>query len=81
MRALWVARAPHQQSVSVGKDAQAEVNVMVEFEQREYRGRGISTDTIEACLHAFLAAVNQIAAHGALKHLSREPVISARDGV
>ncbi|HEY1066967.1 MAG TPA: 2-isopropylmalate synthase [Pirellulales bacterium] len=68
-------------SVSVGKDAQAEVNVMVEYEQREYRGRGVSTDTIEACLHAFLAAVNQIAAHGALRHAAREPVVSAQDGV
>lgn len=48
-------------SVSVGKDAQAEVRVLVEHQGRQYRGRGVSTDSLEASTKAFLAAINLIA--------------------
>ena len=49
-------------SVTVGKDALGEVNVQVEYEGEEYRGRGVSTDSVEASAKAFLNAMNRIAA-------------------
>jgi 2-isopropylmalate synthase len=49
-------------SVSVGKDAQGEVTVEVEHNGHLYRGRGISTDSIEASAKAFLNAINRIIA-------------------
>jgi 2-isopropylmalate synthase len=49
-------------SVTVGKDAQAEVMVQVEHNDRLYRGRGVSTDSVEASAKAFLNAINRIAA-------------------
>ena len=49
-------------SVAVGKDAQGEAQVELEYEGRLYRGRGVSTDSIEASTKAFLNAINRIAA-------------------
>jgi 2-isopropylmalate synthase len=56
------------QAVTVGKDAQAEVTVELEPAAgpqgpsgQVYRGRGVSTDSLEAAARAFLAAVNRIA--------------------
>jgi len=49
-------------SVTVGKDAQGEVMVEVEHNGRLYRGRGVSTDSVEASARAFLKAINRIAA-------------------
>jgi len=49
-------------SVTVGKDAQGEVMVQVEYQGEEYRGRGVSTDSVEASAKAFLNAINRIAA-------------------
>ncbi len=49
-------------SVSVGKDAQAEVLVQLQHGGRIFRGRGVSTDSLEASAKAFLNAVNKIAA-------------------
>ena len=40
-------------SVSVGKDAQAEVLVQLELNGRLFRGRGVSTDSVEAAAKAF----------------------------
>ncbi len=51
-------------SVTVGKDAQAEVTVEVEHRGQIHRGRGVSTDSIEASAKAFLNAINRIAAAG-----------------
>lgn len=48
-------------SVTVGKDAQGEVLVEVEHDGRVYRGRGVSTDSVEASAKAFLNAINRIA--------------------
>ncbi|MBN1490814.1 MAG: 2-isopropylmalate synthase, partial [Phycisphaerae bacterium] len=48
-----------------GRDAQGEVHLEIESEGRRYRGRGLSTDIIEASALAFIQAVNrQIAANG-----------------
>jgi 2-isopropylmalate synthase len=52
----------HVHSVTVGKDAQGEVMVVVEHDGQIYRGRGMSTDSVEASAKAFLNAVNRIAA-------------------
>jgi 2-isopropylmalate synthase len=49
-------------SVTVGKDAQGEVNVEVEHDGQVYRGRGVSTDSVEASALAFLNAINRVAA-------------------
>ncbi|HZZ30141.1 MAG TPA: 2-isopropylmalate synthase [Pirellulales bacterium] len=49
-------------SVTVGKDAQGEVNVEIEHNGQVYRGRGVSTDSVEASALAFLNAVNRVAA-------------------
>jgi 2-isopropylmalate synthase len=51
-------------SVSVGKDAQGEVTVEVEHGGQVYRGRGVSTDSVEASAKAFLNAINRVAAIG-----------------
>ena len=50
------------QAVTVGKDAQAEVTVELEYDSRVERGRAVSTDSLEASAKAFLSAVNRIAA-------------------
>lgn len=47
-------------SVTVGHDAQGEVTVQVEHNGQLYRGRGISTDSVEASAKAFLNAINRI---------------------
>src|SRR6185369_7183341 len=41
-------------SVTIGKDAQGEVTVEVEHAGHLYRGRGVSTDSVEASAKAFL---------------------------
>jgi 2-isopropylmalate synthase len=56
-----VCRDFRVQAVTVGKDAQAEVNVEVEHNGQVYRGRGVSTDSVEASGKAFLNAINRIA--------------------
>jgi hypothetical protein len=45
----------------VGKDAQGEVTVEVEHGGQVYRGRGVSTDSVEASAIAFLNAINRVA--------------------
>lgn len=51
-------------SVSVGKDAQGEVTVEVQYQGQLFRGRGVSTDSVEASVKAFLHAINRILAAG-----------------
>ena len=48
------------QAVTLGKDAQAEVNVELEHHGRLHRGRGVSTDSLEASAKAFLNAINRV---------------------
>ena len=47
-------------SVTVGQDAQGEVTVQVQHQNELYRGRGVSTDSVEASAKAFLNAINRI---------------------
>lgn len=51
-------------SVSRGKDAQGESNIEVIADGKLYRGRGVSTDTVEASTKAFVSAVNRVLAGG-----------------
>ncbi len=47
-------------AVTKGKDAQGEVIVQVNHHGRKVRGRGLSTDVIEAAVKAYLSAINRI---------------------
>ena len=47
-------------AVTGGKDAQGEVVIDVRHNDRKVRGRGLSTDVIEAAARAFMAAINRI---------------------
>jgi len=58
-----VCRDFRVQAVTVGKDAQAEVNVELEHHEQLHRGRGVSTDSLEASARAFVNAINRIAIH------------------
>ncbi len=57
-------------SVSGGKDAQGEVRVTVSVSGREYHGKAVSTDIIEAAAQAYLKALNRADAN-------REPTTTA----
>ncbi|HZT80035.1 MAG TPA: 2-isopropylmalate synthase, partial [Gemmataceae bacterium] len=48
-------------SVTVGEDAQGEAQVEAEYNGKSIRGRGVSTDIIEASALAFLQVINRIA--------------------
>ena len=56
-----VLRDYRVQAATRGKDAQADSLIELEHNGRVYRGRGASTDTVEASARAFLNAVNRIA--------------------
>jgi len=47
-------------SITGGKDAQGEASVEVRHHDRKVRGRGLSTDIIEAAARAYLCAINRI---------------------
>ena len=49
-------------SVTVGKDAQGEVNVEAQFDGRVFRGRAVSTDVITASAQAYVGLINRIVA-------------------
>jgi 2-isopropylmalate synthase len=57
----------HLRSVSVGKDSLGEANVEAEYEGQTHRGRGVSTDIIEASAIAFLNVVNRVLAMTAVE--------------
>jgi 2-isopropylmalate synthase len=49
-------------SVTRGTDAQGESTIEVEHQGRVHRGRGVSTDTVEAATLAFINAINRVVA-------------------
>ncbi len=62
-------------SVSSGKDAMGEVTVEIDAHGRTYHGKGLSTDTIEASVLAYLQALNKAtAANGGQKSSSAHGV-------
>lgn len=46
-------------NVSSGQDAQGEATLEVDVDGRTYHGKGVSTDVIEASVHAYLQALNK----------------------
>ncbi len=56
-------------SVTVGEDAQGEAQVEAEHNGKLLRGRGVSTDIIEASARAFLQVINRIA----MRRQTQEP--------
>jgi 2-isopropylmalate synthase len=47
-------------SVTMGEDAQGEVTVTVDYNDRSHRGHGVSTDIVEAGALAYLDVINRI---------------------
>lgn len=47
-------------SVTEGKDAQGEAVVKISHDGKMYRGRGLSTDVVEASIKAYVSAVNKM---------------------
>jgi len=47
-------------SATLGHDALGEVTLEIEYNGTSFRGRGLSTDTVEATVLAILDAVNRI---------------------
>jgi 2-isopropylmalate synthase len=54
-------------AVTRGKEAQGEVSVEVRHNDRKVRGRGLSTDVVEAAARAYLSAINRIKTTTAVK--------------
>jgi 2-isopropylmalate synthase len=64
-------------SVSVGEDAQGEAHIEAEHGGRVLRGRGVSTDIIEASAQAYLQVVNRIAAAAQRRSIMEETAVAA----
>ena len=66
----------HIRAVTKGKEAQGEVTIELEHSGKKVRGRGLSTDILEASALAYLAGINR------LKSLSnREKLVTQHSGV
>src|SRR5690606_14565840 len=63
-------------AVTKGKDALGEVQIEIEHAGRRIRGRGLSTDILEASALAYLAAINRLRS---LNH--REKGVTQHSGV
>jgi 2-isopropylmalate synthase len=63
-------------AVSKGKDAQGEVTVELEHSGGTIRGRGLSTDILEASALAYLAAINRLRSQG-----NRTRLVTQHSGV
>ncbi|NLW07635.1 MAG: 2-isopropylmalate synthase [Clostridia bacterium] len=64
----------HLSAVTGGKDAVGEVTVKVEYNNKVYIGRGISTDILEASARAYLNAVNKVVYELGDEVLAAKPV-------
>ncbi len=67
-------------AVTGGKDAQGEATVRLNHHGTLVRGRGVSTDVIEAAALAYLAAINRIQSAEARKVRATSPTESEADG-
>lgn len=56
-----VCKEFHVRSASLGRDAQGDVTLLMDIDGQNYRGRGVSTDSVEATIMAILNAVNRAA--------------------
>ncbi|MFL5328758.1 MAG: 2-isopropylmalate synthase [Gemmataceae bacterium] len=50
----------HVRSITLGEDALGEAHIEAEYEGATIRGRGVSTDVVEASAQAFLQVINRI---------------------
>jgi 2-isopropylmalate synthase len=50
----------HVRSITLGEDALGEAHIEAEYEGAVLRGRGVSTDVVEASAQAFLQVINRI---------------------
>lgn len=48
------------QSITEGEDAQGDAMVVINDEGKSFKGRGLSTDVIEASIHGYINAVNKM---------------------
>ena len=63
-------------SISKGRDAQGEALVELEHNGRTLKGRGLSTDILEASALAYLAAINRLRSMA-----NRDRVVTQHSGV
>ncbi|MBV8781739.1 MAG: 2-isopropylmalate synthase, partial [Phycisphaerae bacterium] len=63
-------------AVSKGKDAMGEVQIELEHDGKQIRGRGLSTDILEASARAYLSAINRLRSAA-----YRERVVTQHSGV
>lgn len=54
-------------SISEGKDTLGDVTVKLKADGKSFVGRGLSTDTIEASIRAYLKAINKLQAYAAVQ--------------
>ena len=64
------------QAVTSGKEAMGEVQIELEHTGRKIRGRGLSTDILEASALAYLAAINRLRSMS-----NRERLVTQHSGV
>ena len=63
-------------AVSKGKEAQGEVTIDLDHNGRKVRGRGVSTDILEASARAYIAAINRLRSLN-----NREKLVTQASGV
>jgi 2-isopropylmalate synthase len=63
-------------AVSKGKDAQGEVTIELDHNGRVIRGRGLSTDILQASALAYLAAINRLRSQG-----NRDKLVTQHSGL
>lgn len=59
--------------VSHGKDALGEVSLAIEVDQLQFHGKGVSTDVIEASVHAYLQSLNKALSNTRGRETRQEP--------
>ena len=65
-------------SVTVGEDAQGEAQIEAEHNGKMFRGRGVSTDIIEASARAYLQVINRIAMRRQAQEQPQAEPVAAR---
>jgi 2-isopropylmalate synthase len=63
-------------AVTKGKEALGEVQIEIDHSGRKVRGRGLSTDILEASALAYLAAINRLRSMS-----NREKLVTQHSGV
>ncbi len=63
-------------AITKGKEAMGEVQIELEHNDRKMRGRGISTDILEASALAYVAAINRLRSQS-----NRERLVTQHSGV